>query len=337
MAASRRAQEGVAHDLSSDALAFERLSSYMLLGNKVKILFDTNVFRDIQRGNISEGQVDSALEKLASQGDGYFSALSLFELGSHLDDQERENYERFRDAFRAAERLCARALPDPESFMGRHAFHIEPSWESINEEEVLLLARLINAADTYDELAVSREVKLHGQMVRATFNRGFLRAFRAKVEGDYVADMYDNVANRVIPDYDLKRKQGTGPVRLNEGPERTKFLQFLQGSEMREELVRSQATRLALDWDMIPATVEDVSNRLDAFFSAFLTILTEFLRDGYNPEKNKNDFNDIHFLSYLCDPEVVFVTQDGRARKKVSDSSPQSKRIFSFKEWLSSS
>jgi hypothetical protein len=42
-------------------------------------------------------------------------------------------------------------------------------------------------------------------------------------------------------------------------------------------------------------STDKLIDRLDAFYGVYVTILTEAIRDGYNIEKNKNDFNDVHF------------------------------------------
>jgi hypothetical protein len=295
----------------------------------MKALFDTNVFRDIQRGKITADAVARAKERLANGDQGLLSPLSLIELGSHITEEEKDKFERFHVALRAAHDLCSAALPDPEAVLRDRVFGALPDGRGLAPGETLEMTRLIAQASSYDELVKGQVTMWQGVLARVSYNAGYLRQFREDYEDQYVEDMHQWVVGLVCPDW--KGQRAAGKMAYLDNPEvRTKLLAFLDSDDFKKQFFALQAARAGVhlspdaEWD------EDAFLRMKPFFDAYLWILKKVVDSGYNPAKNKNDYNDIHFLLYLSDPDLVLVTRDGGTARKVAGHD----RVMTFEEWL---
>lgn len=295
----------------------------------MKALFDTNVFRDIQRGNIDADAVARAKERLANGDQGLLSPLSLIELGCHITEAAKDKFDRFHVALKAASDLCSAALPDPEAVLRERVFGAAPDGRGLSAEETLDITRLIARANSYDDLVNGQTTVWQGVPARVSFNAGHLKKFRENYEAQYVEDMHEWVVGVVCPDWKEKRATGKMAV-LDDEEVRKNLLGFLGSVDFMKQFFALQAARVGVqlaagaEWD------ESAFARMKPFFDAYLWILKNIATAGYNPAKNKNDYNDIHFLLYLSDPEVVLVTRDGGTARKVGGHG----RVMTFEEWL---
>ena len=148
----------------------------------MKVLFDTNIFRDVQRGRISADQVKQARRKItAASAQSCVSPLTLVELGSHVCDEEKTHYEKYRCAFEAITALCDTALADPEMFMRREVFGAPLGQYGLSATDTLRIIRLIAKTPRYTTLRKG-QVTLWGPTPSRVFLKtGYLKQFRDKV------------------------------------------------------------------------------------------------------------------------------------------------------------
>ncbi len=296
----------------------------------MNVVFDTNVFRDIQRGAISESDVVRAEKRLESD-QGLLSPLSLIELGSHICEEEKGRFDRYHVAIQAARRLCRGALPDPEAVLRRQVFQAPPDGRGLQPAEVIDIASLIAAARSYDELVRGQATRWQGALSRVSFNAGFLKQFREDYEAQYIEDMHRHVVDVVCPDWREKRDRGE-MANLGDQATRRRLVEYLESEPFRRQFFLLQAERVGVFLIGKSAWDDRAFQRLAPFFNAYLWILKTIINSGYNPEKNKNDFNDIHFLIYLSDPEMTLVSGDGGIARKTAGSG----RVMTFLDWLRS-
>jgi len=302
----------------------------------MKILFDTNIFLDVQRGKITQQQVATARQKMASlSAYGCVSPLSLVELGSHICDEEKDKYESYRRAFEAITQLCDLALLDPEMFMRREIFAHPIGEYGLSPEDTLKISQVIAQTRDYDRLA-DGQVTMWGNILSRVFIKtGYLKQFREKYEMQYVQDMEEHVLAILTPDH-KEIREGGGLPNVSDQNLRTKFAWFLESDDFEDVFYRFTAIRVNVcllgttlnsEWD------RQAKEKLADYCAAYKWILRKIAEAGYNPEKNKNDFNDIHFLVYLADPQLTFVTHDGGIVRKI-EKAPHKERIQSFTEWI---
>lgn len=301
----------------------------------MRIIFDTNVYRDAQRGLISEKDIERAIRKLqAGRHSGCISPLNLIELGSHIQDDERNDFEVYRDAFRTAVRLCKQAVIDPETFLRSEIFRYPVDGMGLAPDETLQISRAIAAASCYEELVQGQTMQWNGVLSRVSFHAGYLNKFRTDYEAQYIADMFDNIVSIAVPDHQERRAAGR-MANIDDPVLRARVLEFINSTEFQVVFFGAQAARVgvALFGELTECDKQSMI-KIDAFGRAYRWILSKIVEAGYNPGKNKNDYNDIHFLLYLAADDVLLITRDSGIARKVTNSSPQGTRILTFEEWL---
>lgn len=297
----------------------------------MKVVFDTNVFRDIQRGTITPADVRRASKRLASGDEGFLSPLALIELGSHINDDEKADFDRYHGALKAAVNLCRYALTDPEAILREQVFKVPPDSGRLAATETLDICQRIAAATSYNDLVTGQVMQWEGALARVSYNAECLKNFREDYEAEYVIEMHNSVVGLVCPDW--KTKRAAAKMANIDDPEiRNKVVAFLDSLEFQNSFYKLQAERAGVTligesmWD------NDAFGRMKYFFEAYRWILKAIVQSGYNPEKNKNDYNDVHYLLYLADPNMVLVSRDGGIARKVAHSS----RVMTFADWLAS-
>jgi hypothetical protein len=299
----------------------------------LKIIFDTNVFIDIQEGILTPAELSIAKRKIdESQSHGYISPLSIFELGSHLEC----NFSYYRDTFHHAVDLCHYAMAEPEVFMMKHLFcYSSTDYIGLNPTEMYPLCQEVSTAASLSDLKGTRRIRWDGVWTDGELNVEYFKDFREQYENKYIENM-NRIIVQFIPDFDAKKNMGRLAC-MSKGPLRDNVLKFVESDQFRAMFIKVMAERckvtllepsITSEWERAAAT------KIDAFIHAYKWITRKVLESGYNITKNKNDYNDIHFLIYLADPEVLFVTQDQRILDKIPDSCEQKKRIMLFIDWL---
>lgn len=299
----------------------------------MKVLFDTNIFLDIQRGTISENEVNEAkryLEKIHAVA--CFSPLSLIELGSHFRFEEKIKFDFYHGAFKAIIKLCDIALTDHEAFMSKEVFNYQLH-ESLRPDETMDFCKLIADATSYDDLIKPKIKSWNGTRSEIKFDAEFLFCLRTNYEKQYLDDMNNHVIPVLVPDF--AEKKAAGSFKDRELLKKTQ--KYIDSYEFEKMIYESQATRFGIS---LPnpkdiAYHQAAMEKIKAFSFAYKAVLKKIVESGYNFENNKNDYNDINFLSYLTDKEIMFVTNDQKMILKIDNSCHQLKRIKIFKEWLS--
>jgi len=98
---------------------------------------------------------------------------------------------------------------------------------------------------------------------------------------------------------------------------------------------RAAASALALGRRIQERQATLLANRLDAAYQYHKALCDVVTTGSYNFEKNDGDWRDYQLLFYLCDPTIILVTDDGRLRKRVGESS-QRERIPLLRDFLKS-
>lgn len=303
----------------------------------MKILFDTNIFRDIQRKKINSNQIQKAKEKIHKHSwQAVISPLTLIELGSHINDDENDFYERYRVAFEAIVDICNSTLPDPEVFMRKKIFnHPIDSNQGLSPEETLNICRFIATTKKYEDLTNGKIMTWNDIPSRIILKTGYLKQFRDEYEQQYISDMQNFVLDRIVPNHNSIRANGMMPC-IKDKNILTSFNKFIDSVEFENTFYKFQAVRvnvLLIGSDFSSVWDKNVKAKLSDYCSAYKWIIKKIAEAGYNPIKNKNDYNDIHFLIYLADSTLCFVTHDGGILNKI-DGMPNASRVINFQEWL---
>jgi len=80
-------------------------------------------------------------------------------------------------------------------------------------------------------------------------------------------------------------------------------------------------------------TIKNVAERLSANYEFEMSVNNLIRNENFSISKSSSDHVDGQQLCYLCDPSVVFVTNDSDFRNRTRKSS-QANRIISFTELL---
>lgn len=299
----------------------------------MKILFDTNIFRDVQRGVINTKEIKNRLKSLNATS--YCSPISLIELGSHICDHEKENFQNYQKAFKAILEICGTALPDPDNFIRKYLFHND-SCAGLDPNETIRICQLIADAKSYDILMKGQNVLWYGIPSIVAYKGHQAYDFRNNYEKNYINDMLNHVVLNLIPDYFEKKITGNLP-KIDDSDFRKKVLNYIDSKGFSDLIYNGIALRAGVFLLKESNTIWDqnVIEKLQAFTNAYKWIIKKIVEAGYNVEKKKNDFNDINFLLYLADPDLIFITCDNGICQKVG-SYMQSGRIKTFSTWITS-
>lgn len=282
-------------------------------------LFDTNVLRDVQRGRITPAQVELARGRLAQDaaGRGFFSPISLLELGSHLDscrDSPRE-FARYQGALRAIERLGLHALPDPGASLAmaaplsgaRAAADDHPaSPVALSAPWTARCAALLASARSYDELVFGQRVAWGGKRQRVRFVPGVFRSVRADGEALFVKKL-DYIRTRIAT------ATGLAETITSEAS----WGAFLEAA------TAEVATPPARD-------PPHHHGALSPLFSAWSAILTRTATASYDGWASRNDHHDLGLLAHLAEPSLTLVTNDRGFIDKLGETA----RVLTFDAWL---
>lgn len=297
------------------------------------VYFDTNIFYDVKQGKISDKDWRMFLTKCSSNNIRcYFSPISFVEIASHINNEEKAEFDYFKDILRIMHNSCGKNyLDDPDTFLRRLlAKGVNVDFRKVEWGE---LCRIIAETDTFETLTTGQIVRLKWQRARVIFKAEYLKRFREEYEQEYVSNMLTNVINTVHPQY-KELKLGKKLANVKDAKLRKELVKFIDGDEFRQEFLRSVYWRAGVglvgDIGKNPVDCNSIES-LYAFFSAYKWILKNIFEAGYNIEKQKNDYNDIHLLIYLASEQFLFITHDNHLRGKVGDCT-QKKRILKFQE-----
>ena len=298
-----------------------------------RLYFDTNIFYDVKRGKITRKEWEEFLSKCSDKRiKCFFSPISFVEIAFHINDDERNRFDYYKDIFKIMYDACNNnVLDDPDTFLRR----ILAKGITVDNREVewAELCRVIAESESYEKLITGQITRWKWYRARVVFHAEYLHKFREEYEQQYVSEMLSSVIDNVHPAYkELKLANKLANVQTSKL--RKKLTEFLQGEEFIKALLIGMCLRagVALLKDVGKCEFDKNSIKsLWAFFSAYQWILHKIFEAGYNFEKKKNDYNDIHLLMYLALDDICFVTSDTHLRNKVGECEQKS-RILTLKE-----
>ena len=267
---------------------------------KPKFFLDTSVCIDVARGAISSSAWASLLAGATKNYQYCISPLTAYELIAGLATGADSHFDRNRQAVRILHAQGLGSYLKPlRTFMGKMLFG-EPVETVAAPNIELWLEAVLRAKD---------RVALEGADLRL-FHKGTWRTFGLKLKeiNRQLRDIQEGYAER--------------------------FRQFR--SEKIPDLTPEVWARMVLDDLQQPVTDANrtiVLQSCDAAFR-FDRVLFDYCKDAnYDFAKHGAEIVDAEQLYYLCDATVLFVTEEKKLRKRVSDS-PQSHRIMTVDEFV---
>lgn len=299
--------------------------------------FDTNIFRRYSDGTIPDAWLDRFrdLAKFRKETCAV-TPITIVELGSHLSHEESEQFDVFKKAIVGINRLCkGTVLPEPDYLLKKLIVGVAPADGIGGQWEIF--CNLVEKAGSLDELVKTGiEFEQRGKRYRVRIDDNIMPKFREDYEAQFLNAMWTSVITYTSPGYKDLKKLGK-PGNVQDPKLRENLLAFIDGALYDKHFYGALAERcgafLLGDADD-NGVVADTLRKLCAFDTAYRWILKKIIEAGYNFEKNKNDYADIHLLIYLSHDDLVFVTNDEHLRDKVAASCTQRGRIKTFDEAL---
>ena len=309
----------------SDQGCCVNLGDNMLLKNS-SLYFDSNFFYDCFSGEISEvdlAKLDTCVA--ANNIRCFYSVISFIEIASHINEREKSDFSKFQALIRCIRSICNdNILPYPEMSLATILGTDLPPVEDVNGFNNLI--KLISQAPDYDTLVQGQYVEWDKGLAYVTYNEDKLAKFRERYESLYVREMYINVIDIVNPGY-YKRLAKDKPPRVTNKEELKKINAYLDSSVFKRiflDVCYCKVARVGIG-SLVGVVGEVLANekidKISAYFEGYKSIIRKNVNDGYSIEKNKNDYNDLHYLIYLgLSDNICFITGEKNLRKKIVNS-----------------
>jgi hypothetical protein len=288
-------------------------------------IFDTNIFDHVERGKIKPAAWKKLLRHRPPHG-WPLSVVTAFELIAGFDATPQ--------AFLGAKQRIARAYSlskgriheEPRFLICRDVLHIPFPDQPLPPTRVISRHMdVIRRATSLDQLKTGVPYKLwRGAQLTSTSVYDDVMAGPKK---GWIAAV-KRTADEMHPGWREEEKL-TG--------KRLPPAKRLEVKELSYWQPISFVNRL-LEWlhaTTDPATVTQMSQRLDAVLKFTVSVAREFVLTPYSLERHESDVFDMYQLQYLAMDKYVIVTGDDRLRTRISRSS-QAHRVRSFDEFLQS-
>lgn len=299
--------------------------------------FDTNIFRRYADGTITESILQEFIDLSSRLNRKCFTTpVTVVELGSHLTELEAARFEVFKKSISGINTLCRGAvLPEPDALLRKLFLGID--LKIPEEDSWAIFCDLVCRAKTLDDLTTTGiEFKKGGKRFRGRIDSSVLPKFREDYEGRFISAMWSHVIPSTSPNYaEYKNAGHSGGIKDEEA--RKEIIKFIWSNQFGKYFFDTIAERcgaLLIGDSQDTVELQSVLKRLCAFESAYRWILAKIAEAGYNFEKKKNDYADIHFLIYLLNENLIFVTNDNHLYDKVSEKCAQRSRIMTFDKAL---
>jgi len=261
---------------------------------KTHLICDTNVFRYLGNGRLSEADILKPEETVC------YTAIAAVELGSHIE----KDFQAKKRACMAIRDLSARQLPDPDSFVAG-ALDLELAEASEDWSDVI---EIIAKADSEEELTETGIRYPDGS--RRWLDARYADRFRRNAEGPYI-DALLRLASDEIPDLASWRAQRTGHPPKLKGDQKTRFLQLVGSREW-------WVTAVSIEWERVRSVAKAAPLRppTDAaslvVFLCPCAIYTQYLRDVLvaGRQVESNDFGDLRLFDYSVSDNHIIVTAE---------------------------
>ncbi len=294
---------------------------------KLKPIFDTNIFGDVQRGLISASDWQHLLRHRPRRG-WALSQVTALELlaGVHLAGSR--GFTDVRQRIELAYNLSrGRVLEDPRILICKDVLHIPfpsdqmaPAASTASKyldivRRALTLEQLLTDGVAYR----GKRVQVKGTTILAELMAGPKRQWVAAVEA---------IADKEYPTW--RESFRSSGKRLP--PELKKEFEPMAAWQAK----RPDFVYAMLEWlhaGNEPALVAEMSHKLDAVLDFTIFVTREFLLGNYSAEKNASDVFDQFQLQYLAMDGFVIVSSDPDLSHRTRQSS-QADRIMSFGQFL---
>ena len=293
---------------------------------KLKPIFDTNVFGDLQRGLIADSDWKFLLRH--SPGNGWpLSQVTALELlaAVHLAPND---FTSVRRRIEIAYHLSSgKVLEDPRILICKDVLRIPFPADQ--------LAPAASTVSRYMD-GVRRALTLNQLLNNGVSVKGMRFQIKStSVLGDLMAGpkkqwmtTLENTATEKAPGWrDVLEKTGRRlPAEL-----RQQLEPMSAWDAQRASFINSLLNWLHADVNAI--TTAELSERLDAVIEFTIFVVREFLLRNYNPKKHDGDVFDQFQLQYLAMDRFVIVSRDSDLSNRTQQSS-QADRIMSFDQFL---
>jgi hypothetical protein len=289
------------------------------------VIFDTNsiYYLDTTIQDKTNHLTDNEFETLKKNTENgnlniFISPISVIEMSSRLISTPND-FNKVQNSLKKMFCLCPKFLPDPEQmfneYMTNHYICEQnyAHWEKISE--------LIKDATSISALQNSFP---NGNGV----NLKKISRFRDEYEKQYIEDM-KNYVLIAIPNFDERRLKGSN-TRLSKN-ELVKINNCLNSTNWINSLKLMLVERGQAKLDAIETTL---LNKIYFFEKSYKKLLSHTFQQGYQPQNNKNDYNDLHFNVYFNnDNDYIFITSENNV---VFDELKNSNRCITLKNLCNS-
>jgi hypothetical protein len=299
---------------------------------KVKLrlipIFDTNVFADVQRAQISQTDWNFLLRHRPHHG-WPMSQVTALELLAGVHFVQSDKFSNIRKQIVLAYDLSkGRVLNDPRFLLGQEILRIPFPPEELPPAASMISKYMdvLRRTETINELLTSG-IPYKGKCARLE-STSILADLMAGPKKNWV-DALEKMADGYYPAWrELFKKTGLRlPLEM-----RRELEPKLAWKEQRYAFVRA-----LLEWLHAPTNQElvtEISIRLDAVLEFAIFVAREFLLRNYSSEKHQSDVFDQFQLQYLAFDRFNIVTRDSDLLTRTQNS-PQAARIISFENFLS--
>lgn len=166
-----------------------------------------------------------------------------------------------------------------------------------------------------------------------------MQNWRADYEAAWINEMYKFVVNALNPEYFQKLAKGKTP-RVSSKDRINEIDQQLESHNFKLHFINASLCKAmnlpekVLIMDTNKEYIDRSISRISAYFTAYKTIIRKIMTEGYSVRKNKNDFNDLHFLLYLgMGEDIVFISYDDKLIDKIEESH-QATRVMKINDLM---
>jgi hypothetical protein len=283
----------------------------------MNVIFDTNsiYYLDTTNSNSSQHLSDNEYENLKDNVENgnlsvFISYISMIELLSHLKEQPKD-FTTIQNGVRNLLELKPVFLPDPETVFTEYITNIKTNstHKSITDSQKVFTA-----------IELASDI----QQLESKVDLTTIKNYRDNYENQYTDDIKNFVLS-AIPNFDAKRLKGKN-TRLSKA-ELNNFSNYLNSNSWSNWMKYMLAYR-----GQAKLNGEDASplDKIDFFEKSYKKLLIHTFQQGYQPQNNKNDYNDLHFNVYFNNSnDYVFITSENNV---VFDELKNSNRCMNLKE-----
>ena len=271
-----------------------------MLALPARVFLDTHIVIDAAAGHVNREEWERACCYLKQACRYCVSALTVTELIWALSNSSGQHFRTHQDRFRAL--LKPNSQPDVLDFIPyftAQELRLPKERPAHLEDDFLNTIKLILAAPSKDALTNGFE---HHELPNTT----------VKIRLDRFSKEFETNRSLYARHLESPRQASCEPVPPAQW---TAALLRLYGLEADGDVLR------------------DMFERLSAMYEFEMSVRGLLRNPNFKLERNLSDIVDGQQLAYLCDREVVFITNDSDFRSRVK-TSPQRSRILLFRDLM---